>query len=571
MKTRKILSVILCIATILSLMTCCLMGGASARTYASYETKVNLTFDGEAPYGIAFNRGGYNYSYVTAENATSSSSGGYVHAGAGGGSFFVGKNGDVGATKVDGSASGDDKKAALENMFKFEHSKTYRVTFDYRFTSASSNGEIGVELRFFPNPTTSGDAYNFSQYTSSYTAKNEKVNFQGETTEWKTATYTFTVKDDEVDAYLGLRYFHEKDETTFFDIDNIKIEESAIAVSCGAKVGTLHDMNSDVAGTTVRASTDAKGSVEEVSIVELDDEHGKVLKFKATGDSPRVTFDDFKLSLNKKYYISFDAKADVAKRIMLTVAKTDTTTGKRTWVNGSNYSGLTLYVNGKKVENSNMNNFIADTEWKHFGVYLDMGDAYWQKYQSTDGTPAIGANDSVSLYFGVINTTGYFDNMQMFEITEAETNKPTATVTADYSARSAASDDGAGIRFRGTFNNSDIENAAEIGFVVATTVAAAEHNDWYKVETGTKTYALTTVCKNNTVDTVYETKDGKTSYQLILTGLKSGTNTAYELPFDVAMYVKDASDKYTYYYLGQSSYNEVLAAYSAQNITMPTK
>ena len=141
----------------------------------------------------------------------------------------------------------------------------------------------------------------------------------------------------------------------------------------------------------------------------------------------------------------------------------------------------------------------------------------------------------------------------------------------------------AGIRFKASVSDALKSEALEIGYIVAPQKAIASLDGWYEfdsngvvkanTEIGNKT-AIHMACydANNDIDIVYkrDTANGKTHYQMILTGLSkpSGENIL-SLSVTTIMYVKTA-DGYSYYLVGTKSYKEVLAIYDEQGIELPT-
>ena len=88
-------------------------------------------------------------------------------------------------------------------------------------------------------------------------------------------------------------------------------------------------------------------------------------------------------------------------------------------------------------------------------------------------------------------------------------------------------------------------------------MAALAVESWYKLDGTGHTDAKKVVCKDASMNIAYETTSTETYYQLVLTGLSTETGkTAYNRRFSAVMYVKNG-DSYTYFALGETSFNQV--------------
>lgn len=90
MKRTKIVSLVLCIAYVLTIFAWKTTGDAVAKTVSTYLNSVSLSFDGTAPYGIPVHRGVSSIRYDTAEGILRAGNTPNV-----GGSFYIGKDGTV--------------------------------------------------------------------------------------------------------------------------------------------------------------------------------------------------------------------------------------------------------------------------------------------------------------------------------------------------------------------------------------------------------------------------------------------------------------------------------------------
>ena len=318
----------------------------------------------------------------------------------------------------------------------------------------------------------------------------------------------------------------------------------------------------------------ADATYNDLSIV-ADGEHGNVLK-TVSNKNARVCFDDLDIIKDRRYYIYFDAKSDTDGAKLLTLIGTKTSSGNcRHFLTGyaKQDEDVQYYINGKAETSAD---FTLSTEWQHYGIYLDTsGESLLAAILKNGASYADFWNKEIHFLFGVMNATAYFDNIQLVEIDPREDAVPkldrlTAAVSLR-TPRSAIENNGAylsaGLRFKGIISNTVKENADEIGFIVTPSAFALEDADWYDISNGVSANVRTGVCylKGN-YDIAYSVFDDTTAYQMILTGLsKENGTTTYIQRFSTVMYVRSGS-QYTYYALGETSYNEVLGRYRIMDI-----
>ncbi len=154
------------------------------------------------------------------------------------------------------------------------------------------------------------------------------------------------------------------------------------------------------------------------------------------------------------------------------------------------------------------------------------------------------------------------------KVTVIENNTSTNVAFTSAAKRSirAESKDGAyvsaGLRFRGTLTAAQYENAAEVGFIAIPSALIDESKAWFEIDANGN-IANANAKKVECTNKVYATGTSTRDYQLILTNLtQNGANKDLkDTKFSVVMYTKDANGVYSYYFVKESSYNEVKAAY----------
>lgn len=569
MKKRS-LSLLLILSLMFSICSLCFVGTASAKAVNSYTQLVSLTFDGNDPYGLPFHRKVTSVSY---ENDTVV----FRKAKGNGGTAWIGKDGSVGASPVTQAADATLVAEAKENLFLCEAGKTYRLKFDYKFLAGTGGKSAAIDVRLHPDPTptsiTAADL-NLSEHATLVESSAAKITF-GETevvleedTDWQTAYYIFTINEDETNGVsIGFRPGYSSTYSINTAIDNLTVE---VVTSFEYNESRLHTMDDLVNDTVITTSYCSEGT----GIVEdSDEEHGSVLKLVGASNG-RLGFEDFDVKQNRKYYICYDAKAETDGAKPVTVLGLNGASSKnlRHFLTGYNNrdEGIQYYIDGKKVSSSS---FLFSTEWQRYGIIIDTSNeellAKITTYKATFW------DNSIHFLFGVSSDIAYFDNIQLIEIDsipEAVPAENDASPAASIRTPKLAADNNgvylsAGLRFRGTIDNEVKDAADEIGFLVAPSSAVRADSDWYKFENGLNTIVKQGVCyEKNGKDIVYENGTYETAYQMILTGLSTEDGkTAYTRRFTAVMYVK-TGDTYTYYALGETSFNQVAATYKVMNV-----
>lgn len=234
--SKKTLSVVLCLALLLSVVAVCFMTPATAKTVTSTEEfitykdlskeftpDVSLTFEGDetTKYGIAYGRWSDGAGY----------SGGKLSLTSGDYWVFFGKDGSVGKTIVrtdsGGKGTAEEKAAAVANRYTVTTGKTYMLTFDLQgakdSTVPATIGEIGVNISVDGNaPATS----NVSVLAKHNTILEYKIGGVAQAagtkltadSDWQTVSYIFQPKVDGacgINPKLGAN----------MHIDNVKIVE----------------------------------------------------------------------------------------------------------------------------------------------------------------------------------------------------------------------------------------------------------------------------------------------------------------------------------------------------------
>ena len=568
---KKIIS--LCLVFSLCLVAAfsgvCSVLDAKAETVSTYKEEVHLTFDGDAPYGIPGHRkavleyanDGEN-GYLKLSNPKNS-----------GAQSYIGIDGTVGQTPVSvASTNTTDKETAYDNLFKCQAGTTYKLQFDYKYLAGTGGSSRNMDICVMTNPlnTTADSNYDLSNRTTvlesdpasqSWTAVDNALSND---TEWDTAYYIFTVSsDDTAGICVGISPGYNATYATYAAVDNISI--SAVKEVFSYNESRMHTMD-------ILDEAFINGSGCTATQV-TDTEQGSVLKIVGTG-SARGGFSDLKMEKNKKYYISFDAKADVAdtQPVLVLGVNGSRSQNCRHFIAGFNYQdyGTEIYVDGVQVTATTVK---YSTTWQRYGLIIDTSDAVLidktNKYQATFW------EQDIHFLFGVQDGTAYFDNVQLIEVTsvsDAVPSNTTAFPASSIRAEKKAVNNGgvyqsAGLRFRGSVSNDTKSTADEIGFVIAPSSISVNDSDWYSFENGINPDAKTgTWYIKDSKDIIYSEDTNFTYYQLILTGLsnESGKNL-FVRRFAAVMYVK-VGDNYTYYSIGETSYNETKAKYAVRNI-----
>ncbi len=564
MTCKKLLSLMLCIVMLMSAVTVGLTSFAGAKTVTSFSPILKLTFDGDAPYGMALHRGFTSYAY---EN-------GYLmmnNAANNGGVGFLAKNGTLGQNPFHANwqqaSATEESLAAKENLLRLSAGKTYRLTFDFKYLEGTGGTSRTMSIIMADDPSMKYGTNDSSQGLADRAAIIEQTPATGAAGDaWKTASYTFTVNDTTANANgvsIGLHPGYSASYDTFVAVDNVIIEEAVgIAIEYNR---IFHDMETE---TTADISKSG-GTVEFVD--SGDSEYGTVLKFDSTANA-RASFSDAGIiDKNKKYYVSFDAKADADDTAPQTVIGNPggNNTYKRYFFTGyqTQDTGVTFYIDGQSVSAAN---FKISTKWQRFGLVIDTSNT--TLLNSINSYQATFWDNTVYFLFGGVNC--YFDNYELVEITDVPDAVPSLEkLPAEVSIRTpkAATTDtayvSAGLRFKGTIPVSVKSAADEIGFVVAPSTWATTDSTWYDISSGVKSSAKAVACYNKStgLNVIYSESAASIDYQLILTGLSTEDGkTAYIRRYSAVMYAK-SGDSYTYYALGETSYSEVMALYNVTN------
>ena len=309
-------------------------------------------------------------------------------------------------------------------------------------------------------------------------------------------------------------------------------------------------------------------------VTDSDANHGQVLKLVSTS-SRHFSFDDFNVKQNRKYYIYFDAKSDNADSQAVTLIGINGAGSKlySFYLTGDNNrnDGVQYFIDGAKVD---AEGFKFSSKWQRYGIIIDTSNA-----DLLADINNVYGNDfwsnSIHFQLGVKSATAFFDNLQLIEIDSrpnavANVEKVQTSVSVRF-PKSAIENDGkylsAGLRFLGTIADDVKDNADEIGFVITPSVVAEKDSAWFDISNGAKSDVRAASCYvKGEKDVLYSSGLGYTAYQVILTGLStSDGRTSYIQRYSAAMYAK-TGDTYTYYALGETSFNEVCAMYYTRNI-----
>ena len=576
---KKIVSLVLAMVLMASMFAMLGTFTASAATYEftlGTKTISNLTFDSATPYGVAGVHGSYGDSAY--EN-------GYAKVEAKGGLWvYFGKDETCKATPLNQYAGDADKVAAKAKMFFFEAGKTYRITFNYKQLAGSTSTVDRFMFYGSVDPlVSSGDRFALnasSARVSNYTETIEnKVGYTltdgalAEDTPWRTVTIQFDTAANETGFTFSPYIYPSSGKTSLVAFDNWKIEEIGNATySYSYKESKVYENPEHITGALWNANA---GSLSWETY--NDAEMGDVIKMVATGNYTRATISnaDFTIEKNMKYYISFDAKGetDGAIPVVNIGARGGGNSGQCYWLcytgTNSTRTGYQFYENGVAIPDG----VKLSTEWKNYGIILDTSD------EAILASTAWNGSTGCFLNIGATNSTVYYDNFQIFELSTLDTAVPsTDDASPAYSIRaekSASNNNGkyqsAGLRFRGFVDN-DVKAAAdEIGVVVVPSYIAVGDSEWYNVKKGVNQNAKTAVWyEKDSKDLVYNYSAEQTAYQLILTNLTNQDGKKFlSHRFAAVMYVK-TGDTYTYYSLGETSYNETKAKYAVKNIPLET-
>ena len=377
-------------------------------------------------------------------------------------------------------------------------------------------------------------------------------------------------------GYYGIRnefgelIKYTKDGENWFSVT----EDCIITGKDASATGSVYTMDE---GKQVPNALTTNATCEFVDSGEAD--HGMVMKLTASGEYSRFAY-GVALEVGYKYYINFDAKTTNTKTMVMLLSKASQSGNNRYFTAGTTVdqmpmatSGMVLYREGNDISTTaaKMENAQYTKEWNRFGFVIDTtSEAFKTKVKN-----CISSKNTFYLSIGARykDTTIYFDNFNVVKVADTTPALPTESCEATGSIRQAGMQmvDGvpeyvsAGLRFRGYIENSVKATASEIGFVLAPSKGVADDTAWYEFGEDGKlksSIARSTACYDSEKEVAYSTDENGTYYQLILSGLSTEAGrTAYKTRFTAVMYVKDQSGAYTYYALGESSYEEIKAAY----------
>ena len=240
--SKKTLSVVLCLALLLSVVAVCFMTPATAKTVISTESvdvfkdlskevtpSVSLTFDGDAPYGIPFGRYAKGFTSY-ANNAYKLNGGGYW--------VFFGKDGTVGQSIVSYQESAHKTSethiAAAAELYQFVKDKAYMVTFDVKVLANSTVGTSTITYGLVPDPSqgSGSSRSNMTSFSDKGVTLNYNINGVAQEagtkmsvdSDWQTVSVAFTAS---ADGKFGI---NPNFSGTNILIDNVKIYDLATCV-----------------------------------------------------------------------------------------------------------------------------------------------------------------------------------------------------------------------------------------------------------------------------------------------------------------------------------------------------
>ena len=325
----------------------------------------------------------------------------------------------------------------------------------------------------------------------------------------------------------------------------------------------FNDFNSITTSNLTQNSADTAKVEEDASAPE----RGDIIKILSGGS--RLTVNDTNVfEAGYKYTISFDAKLDpdsatATSRMYAIFAPINSLHSPRYFIMDTG-SGCTnpdvlgafkFYIDGQE---STWKDFAIDKNWKTYTIEFDYTNESFLAAASPESTDdqMKGLSNAVSYFhFGCAN--GWFDNLKIVKSSKVEL-KDNTQVSRRQASGSGENYVSAGLRFKNSLPNDVVAAADEIGFVVIpSSMAVTAPDTWYKMDGTGSASAQTVVCKNATMNQMYERTASETYYQLVLTGLSTESGkTAYNRRFSAVLYVKNG-DTYTYHALGETSYNQV--------------
>ena len=493
-------------------------------------------------------------------------------------------------------------------MFKFQKGQSYKITFRYRYAAGSYviNGAIPrLKLQMAPNgaakgyddlwfkygiPTAGSFAKDvFVTGLECVTENTNKTTAIEEDTPWQDVTVTFTVRDDIegfTGAYFGIGVGLSDDDHGMAGVKaerTLHIDDYNVEQLVGYRISSFDSQNVSLDFEKYKPTPSEPKDTNNATY-ETDKNGNTYMKYSGSG---RTSFEETRvLKKDKKYYISFDAKSDDGCQHFNFVMgnKGSDSSSYRIFFNNNDSvktalknSGSKFYINGKEVDG--YTNFKPSSEWQHFGFVLNLDSTKWEGVRSLlDGDRDVyftfndtgwqGLEKGGGVYFLFGATTGTsvcYDNIKISQFDEIPNAVPDEGEIKDNTQVSKRNPSGtgenyisAGLRFKNCLPNDVVAAADEVGFVVIpSTMAVTAPTTWYKLDGTGHTDAKKVVCKNSSMNRCYEKTGFDTYYQLVLTGLSTETGkTAYNRRFSAVMYTKK-DGAYTYYALGETSYNQV--------------
>lgn len=424
---RKIVSIICAVALLLSLSVVSLTGSSSAKveengnlSEAMMTEVVNLTFQGEKPYGIPLGRWTKDVAYDTAN--------GYAKVGISSGYIFFGKDGSVGNPTIqhNDSVTQAVKDSAKDNLYTLQAGKTYEVSFAYKFlagTKVKTGKQAYVNVGIAANPLTGGTGNKTGMNVIAESGATTVWTVDGSApatdtvltvdSDWQTFTRTFTATTD---GYIGIQCFYGDGAPSpmeYFAIDDFCIKMASGSYGFTKVTETFDTLP---AGTSNNSSTS--------TIVE-DPDKGSVLKVTASGNA-RMGFNKTKvINYGNKYYISFDAKTDNAcPNFNFVLGQKDRSGDYRIFLSGCGTElarTAEFYIDGVKV--SNYNAFTPNNEWRHYTMVLDFDKSVWKAQMDYAGANRLENGGSTYLLLGAGQSGGnknvYYDNLEIVTINQS--------------------------------------------------------------------------------------------------------------------------------------------------------
>ncbi len=400
--SKKVLSVLVCLSLLISVVAVMFVSPVSAvsesQTVGVFTEGVNLTFDGDAKYGLPVTRGAtvqYFDGYATMSNS-----------GVGGCATFIGLDGTYGETTVNRTSSMPTDADLLAQLYKVVPGKIYKLTFDFRYLEGTNVIDFKPIVYISLDPTTAAGEYHsvHTDYTngpvelnasnkmlqslsSNIPATDWTVNgevkevgyllAEGESTPWQTGSVTFSIKDELTSGvYIGIRHWYYATAGYAGNVafDNIKVEVADTSFAYN-KISLDFDDNTAPAGLSAYDNGSTPTFADGVMTMD--------------GSATRYSFNETQvITQNKKYYIEFDAKTTSgSSTMMLVVGNKGASSGSGrcylTWQD----EGMSYFVNGVATAKVSRDaTFNVTDSWQHFGVIMDTSNedliAYWKNQYS---------------------------------------------------------------------------------------------------------------------------------------------------------------------------------------------